>query len=493
MGSALTGILEKLDPYTVLMDEHESSEFQEVAEGRYIGIGITTVMSIDQFPRIVSILDGYSADRAGLKLGDKVISINGVSLKGKTTVEIGRLFDGDVNSEIILGIERENVQDMLMYRLFRTEIVMNDVSVWQVLEKKYCYVKLSRFSKEAGLDMQQTLRMVRDSLNRMNAILKGVVLDLRGNPGGLLSSAVAVASLFLEGGRLVVSTKAKNMAKTDIYSSSMDTSTFLKKIPLVVIVDGMSASASEVVAGAFQDLDRAVILGERTFGKGLVQGIYPLQNGKVLKMTNSEYFTPSGRTIQTMNYFNNENSDKKDSIKKTYKTSSGRTVAEKGGVMPDVLVKTDSLTTFEKVLLEKSLYFEYVIKNQLKLKNRTSKKNQDAELFNDFFDFLKSQNIRFTSDSRQKWKELLKEVRLSKDSVLENKLNLFYLTIKDNLEVPSDRLKQKILMDINLEMERIKGEEYYHKSVLRQDVVVKEAVSILSNYGIYKKILNLSK
>lgn len=355
MEAGIEGLLGALDPYSDFISEAEAGEVELVTAGKYGGIGIT-VGTRDGHITILSLMEGYSAQRQGLQPGDRILEVDGKPTSGLRADELRNLTRGEPGSEIRLKIDRDGEEKKLDFVLLREEIQLKNITYYDFISDSIAYIKLDRFSRGAGDELRLAIKDL-----KLKGPIGGVVLDLRGNPGGLLEAAVDIVEKFLPKGSLVVSTKGRAPDTERKFFATEDP--MLLSVPLVVLVNNRSASASEIVAGAVQDLDRGIILGTRTFGKGLVQTITPLVYNTQLKMTTAKYYTPSGRCIQEIDYAAKGKdgvfTPLPDSLKKKYKTLKGRLEFEAGGIQPDTIVNEAEQSEFYNYLTRKAIFFKF--------------------------------------------------------------------------------------------------------------------------------------
>ncbi|MEK6566071.1 MAG: S41 family peptidase, partial [Bacteroidota bacterium] len=317
MRAGIDGMLKTLDPYTVYIGEKESDELDLVTTGKYGGVGIT-IGNRDGMITVISLMEGFSAARQGIEVGDRIVDVDGKRVVGSSLEDVRQLVRGAPGTEVRVKIEREGAIEPLEFALMREEIPVRNVTYTGYVEKGLGYIRLERFSRTAGDDLRNALKDL-----RVTGELKGLVLDLRDNPGGLLDIAVETSAKFLAESSLVVSTRGRRGdADRKYYSTEKP---MLVDVPLVVLVNRGTASASEIVSGAIQDLDRGVIVGSRTFGKGLVQTITRLSDNSSLKITTARYYTPSGRCIQEIDYSHRTRDGNvvtfADSLKREFRTA----------------------------------------------------------------------------------------------------------------------------------------------------------------------------
>lgn len=330
---AKTGIdamLKELDPYTVYYHESNIEDYRLMTTGQYGGIG-ALIRKMGDFSFIAEPYEGKPAQAAGLKAGDKIVSIDGKSMEKKTTEEVSDALKGPKGTTFDLVVERSG-EGKKNFKITRDEIKLPDVPYFGMLQNKVGYVKLNSFTQTAAAD-------VKSAIEKLQAQgMQELVLDLRGNGGGLLIEAVKIVNFFVAKNQVVVTTKGRVTEENRTYKTLEDP--FAPNMPLVVLIDGGSASASEILAGSLQDLDRAVVIGETSFGKGLVQRTYDLKYGSKIKITIAKYYTPSGRCVQRLEYYDKENGQKPkevaDSLLKTFYTKNGRPVIDGRGIDPDI-------------------------------------------------------------------------------------------------------------------------------------------------------------
>ena len=350
---AIKNTLKDLDPYTVFYDEQEVEDARIRKEGEYGGIGVSTYYSKKGI-QINEVYKGYSADRAGLKAGDLIISIDGQSLQNMERDQLSLFLKGIPNSRVTFQILRQG--EVIKKEISRDKIIMKAVPFAEMIDSETGYIVLTGFNRRASSEVKKAFQKLK------NQGMQRLVFDLRSNPGGSLFESINIANFFLPKGKVIVKTKAKVKKWSTTYKASNKPLDL--EIPIVVLVNRRSASASEIVSGALQDYDRAIIMGERSFGKGLVQSYRKLTYGTQLKLTISKYYTPSGRCIQELDYANR---DAKGTIPKfsdqginEFKTSNGRIVYDGGGILPDIKMKRSKSTEATKTLVKSRAIFNYV-------------------------------------------------------------------------------------------------------------------------------------
>jgi carboxyl-terminal processing protease len=483
MQAGIDGMLGTLDPYTVYIDKEEGDEVDLMTNGKYGGVGITIGMR-DGAMRVISVMDGYSAQRQGVLPGDILLDVGGVSVASKRPDEVRNLTRGEPGTEVTIKVQREDEPSPLEFVLVRQEIQVKNVTYADFVDQGIGYIRLERFSRRASDEVRQAIKDL-----KLKGNLKGLVLDLRGNPGGLLDAAVEVAGKFVPRGTMVVSTKGRNQEADKKYFTSEEP--VLPTTPVIVLTDRGSASASEIVSGALQDLDRAMIVGTRTFGKGLVQTILPLDYGAQLKITTARYYTPSGRCIQEIDYMHKDKNGvftiEPDSLRKEFKTAHGRKVFEHGGVTPDSVVKEEDEGPMVRELLRRSLFFRFVNKYVADHKT-TAFTGVSNDILNSFRSYLDEIKFDYQEDSETKvneLKETAQKAHYGKEVLSE--LDGLLATFKKEKAHGFDRYRNHIADELNIEFAaRVNGEQGRIKASLEDDTQLKAAVGLLKNNKVYE-------
>ncbi|MFZ4589623.1 MAG: S41 family peptidase [Ignavibacteria bacterium] len=488
--SGINGMLGTLDPYTVYYGENDHESLDLITAGKYGGIGIT-ISFRDSSIVITDLMNGYEAERKGLRRGDIIKKIDGVDLTGIPNETVRKKVRGQVGTKLSMTVERDN--EVLEFELVRQEIILKDISYFGFLkneEKNIAYIKLDRFGNNSDREFDNVLKTLKSQKE-----INGLIIDLRNNGGGFLNSSIDILNKLVEKNNLLLTTKA-NKKDSEVKYFSKENPLIGKDVPLVVLVNQGTASASEIMAGALQDLDRAVIVGVKSFGKGLVQNIKDLNFDTHLKITIARYFTPSGRWIQSKDYFLENKygvfSNTETFAKKEFKTLNGRLVYANGGITPDVEVKTDGESELHKALIGKDMFFKYalayVAKNQgIKIFKATD------ETYTDFRQFLKEKGFDYKSISEKKLDELRKSLT---DNKLDEKLTSYLGTIEQTINSEEeneyirakDEIKRSIESDINRmiveEKEQIEG-------TFDSDMPLQEAISIILDKARYSNILGI--
>lgn len=487
MHAGIDGMLKTLDPYTVYLGEKESDEMDLVTTGKYAGVGITIGLR-DGYITVISPMDGFSAAKQGIQSGDRILEIDGKVLKTFSTDDVRELVRGVPGTSLKMKIEREGEPRQLEFVLIREEIPVRNVTYAGFVSEGIAYIRLERFSRTAGDDVRSSIKDLRSK-----GTIKGVVLDLRDNPGGLLDIAVDVVSKFLPESTLVVSTKGRRSDSERKYFSTG--TSMLGDVPLAVLVDRGSASASEIVAGAIQDVDRGVIVGTRSFGKGLVQTITRITENSSLKITSGRYYTPSGRSIQEIDYFHRTKDGvftvKSDSARKQFRTAHDRIVLDGEGIVPDSTVPDDPSNKLLDELARKAMLFKFA--NHLATEKRSFPENVEVtdELIREFDAFLKERDFQYEEDAEIQLKTLREtggKARYGKS--FSDEVDRLEKIIGVEKERAFERYDKEIRNALKLEIiERLRGEKAAIQASFKDDHQLQVATTLLKNKGAYAKLL----
>jgi carboxyl-terminal processing protease len=489
MRAGIDGMLRTLDPYTVYIGEKENDEIDLITNGKYGGVGVTIGLR-DGYVTVINLLEGFSAAKQGVEVGDRIIEVEGKATKGMSLEGIRQFVRGAPGTELKMKIEREGEKKPIDFVLMREEISVHNIAYAGYVVDGIGYVRLERFSRTAGDDLHNTIKDL-----QAKGELKGLVLDLRDNPGGLLESAVEVVSKFVPENSLVVSTRGRKSDSERKYYSLEEP--MLRDVPIAVLVNRFSASASEIVGGAFQDLDRGVVVGTRTFGKGLVQTIAQLSENTSLKITTARYYTPSGRCIQEIDYWHRDGdgnvTTKPDSLKREFRTAHNRRVWESGGILPDTIVSDTVRNMYLEELNRKSMFFKYANHFATERKMIPDTFEVTNAIIDNFEAFLKEKGFEYQDEGEMKLKELrtLAENARYDQSFLDgiNKL-------ENELKVSSGKQVYRYQEDIRIALKteilaRMKGDNARFESMFATDQQLQAAISILKDKKTYNKLLGL--
>lgn len=489
--NSIKGMLKELDPYTTFIPESDMDEFKFMTTGQYGGIG-ALIRKAGDYTMISEPYEGFPAQRSGLRAGDTILSINGVSTKGKGISGVSEMLKGKPNTPLELKLKRLGEDSVLTVGFDREKVTINNVQYYGIVGDNIGYILLGTFTKGAAKEVENAYKELKEKG------ITGIILDLRNNTGGLLNEAVDIANIWLSGSTEIVNTRGKVKQWDKKYiteNDPVDTA-----MPMVVLVNRASASASEIVCGSLQDLDRAVLVGQRTFGKGLVQTTRPLSYNTHLKITTAKYYIPSGRCIQALDY-THRNEDGSvgyipDSLKSEFQTKNGRTVFDGGGVEPDIKVVSELAQNVSIALYTSNTIFDfatiYASKNDA-IAKPTEFVLTDA-LYNEFVDYALNREINYHSRSNDKYKELIETAKkegyyeIAKDefSKLEAKLEV---DLRKDMESFSDEIRELLT-------EEIVSRYYYQKgrviSTLDEDKEILKAIEVINDKSKMASILNPS-
>jgi carboxyl-terminal processing protease len=487
MHAGIDGMLKTLDPYTVYLGEKESDEMELVTTGKYAGVGITIGVR-DGYITVINTMEGYSAAKQGIQSGDRILEIDGENARSMTPDIVRNHSRGTPGTTVKVKIEREGEPKPIEFVLIREEIPVRNVTFSGYASDGIGYVRLERFSRTAGEDVRNAIKELREK-----GTLKGLVLDLRDNPGGLLDMAVDVVSKFVPESTLVVSTKGRRADSEHKYYSYEKP--MLDEVPMALLIDRGSASASEIVAGAFQDLDRAVLVGTRSFGKGLVQTITRISDGSSLKITTGKYYTPSGRSIQELDYFHRTKDGgvtaKPDSLRKEFRTAHNRKVLDGRGISPDSTVEEETSSRLVEELSRKAMLFKFA--NYLASQKKTigDDFSVDDQLLMQFEGFLKEKDFQYEEEAETKLKELrevAKKERYGK-SFYED-IDRIEKAITAEKSRAFERYDREIREALRLEIiGRMKGDKAAIAASIKDDQQLQVAIALVKNKTLYKKLL----
>lgn len=491
MRAGIVGMLSKLDPYTVFIDEKNQENIDLITNGKYGGVGISIGIRNDKVT-ILEVLDGYSAQKQGIRIGDVVTGIGDVRVTPEKIDEISSMVKGEPGTPVQLKILRMNEKDTLIFNLVREEVIVKNLvfADFYPENSNNVYLKLSNFSRSAGDEVRSALRELKNKKE-----IKSIVLDLRGNPGGLLDVAVDICDKFLKKDLLIVSTRGKELSSEKKYFAVEEPLVGTEK--LVVLVNGNSASASEIVAGAIQDHDRGVILGTKSFGKGLVQTITPLSFNTSLKITTAKYYTPSGRCIQKIDYSkDNRVITEPDSLKEdVYATDNKRLVYSAGGITPDTTVNNGIESDLLKDLLAKGTIFNFADKFYYQNENADFKKIKDEKILSEYKKYLIESKYEYESDVEKKINEIVKHLNENHSSKeLPVTLEKLKSEVKGMFETEFSESSDEILNELKVELaHRFLGNDAGIKEKLEFDKQFNTALKLLQDDKSYSRLLSSGK
>jgi len=497
MRAGIDGMLGDLDPYTVFFDPEEQEGIKMLTKGEYGGVGIEIgLRGEDKELTVVAPMSDTPAARKGLRSGDVIIAVDGKSTAGFSTSDAAKHIKGPSGTEVTLTIRRPGVDEPLDYTLVRENIQIHDIAYSGMLDEEIAYVKLTRFSKNAGNDLEETLKEL------LKEDPKGLILDLRSNPGGLLPAAVKVSQQFLQKNDPIVSTKGRIKQSNREFRTRK--APLAGDIPLIVLINGGSASASEIVTGAIQDLDRGVVIGTPSFGKGLVQTVINLNNGNAVKITTARYYTPSGRLIQKdrekkQDYDENgfltklerkPDPAEVDTTAERFSTRAGREVYGGGGISPDMVIKPKLMNPISVELYRQDLFFNFV-DAWLSENGRPDTVIVSDEMVTAFNDFLEEKEFEYPIKG-------MDELNTLRQLGEKDSLNEDFFTLIDNLESElaesNNELEPEVQEFIYQNLDRqlasaLGGREWRIMSTFDEDTVLTVAIDILKDQERYNSML----
>jgi len=487
MKTGIDAMTRSLDPYTRYFSESDAESFRISTEGKYSGIG-SIMRNIDSTITVVEMYENSPSYKAGIRIGDQILEVNGKETKGKSSKDVANIVRGTPGTDIVFTVKSFGDNKNKKITIKRGEINIPNVPYFGKVNDSIGYIHLSTFTQNAGANVRKALSSLKDSFG-----IKGVILDLRNNGGGLLREAINVANVFVDKNEELVSTRGKLPDKNRTYSTRMDV--LDDSIPLVVLINDRTASASEIVSGSIQDLDRGIIIGQRSFGKGLVQNIFPIGFNSKIKITISKYYIPSGRCIQSKIYENGKavkiNKDKQN----LFHTRNGREVYDVGGVEPDIIIEKEVYSTFVNNIIKDNIVFKYVNNYVLNHPSIPPVDSFKFDQFDDFKHFLSDINYNYVTKSEKKLENIKKSI--DEDDLDENiKKNIDALIekIKNAKSGAVDKNKETIIRLVEKEIVK----RYYFnkgkiKDSLKNDKEIEKAIEILSDKEKYNKILTPNK
>ena len=489
MKVAIDAMLASMDPYTNYYAESDMEDVKMQVLGQYGGIG-SLIHQEGANIYVAEPYEGLPADKAGLKIGDRILAVNGESTEGKNNAEVSAAMRGQAGTKVTLRLEREG--KTFDVTITRAEIRLPNVSYSGIVNGNIGYIRLDEFTQNAAKNVREAFKR----LKRDNPGLKGVILDLRGNGGGLMGEAVDIVNIWVPQNELVVETKGKVASKNIKSRTRMPAEDV--DIPVAVLINGQSASASEIVSGSLQDLDRAVIIGERSYGKGLVQNILPKPYNSQMKVTVSKYFIPSGRCIQAIDYKHRDENGRAikvpDSLKTAFSTRHGRTVYDGFGIEPDIEVEHPTSSLLSVALYNRFHFFNYALKFHREHDTIPSPKDFviTEEIYQDFINYLSDKTYDYTTYTENILSDLRKVAE--EEDYMDNLKQQIDQLEKTYKEAKKDDLMRHRDEVSQLLKDAILVHYYYRKGciegALSDDPDVKKAVEILSSTAEYNRILN---
>ena len=482
MDKGIKSMLKELDPYTVFFNEQDVIKFKINNTGEYTGIGAMITRKEDKVI-LKEVYKNFPADKAGLKAGDEIIQIDDILLKDFKD-DASQLMKGTKNTKVKIVYYRQGKKTT--GTIILDEVEIKAVPYYKLLEDNIGYIVLSKFTEKASAETKAALL----DLKKQGATK--IILDLRGNPGGLLGEAVNICNLFVSKNETIVTTKSKVEKHNSTYKTRNEPVDL--EIPLAIIVNGKSASASEIVSGALQDLDRAVIIGNRSFGKGLVQRPLNLSYGTQVKVTISKYYTPSGRCIQALDYSHKDENGKAIRTEQkdynAFKTKRGRTVYDGGGIMPDVEVLETKPSTISKALVASDAIFNYATEFYYKNQGNPNAMFTNSD-FDGFKQFVKKNEYKMNTETEKALENTLEAAKKeSIDGNIQNEYNLLKVAIEKSNEKELDKNKSEIIMLLNDEIiTRFQYKEGLYDYDTQNNAEINKAKSVLKNTSDYNKIL----
>ncbi|MEX0721933.1 MAG: S41 family peptidase [Balneolaceae bacterium] len=484
MRNGMKAMLETLDPYTVLFDESQNEQAEIFSRGNYAGIGIDAGYRDGKIV-VIAPVEGGPADKAGIRAGDVIIAVDDISTEDLQPEEVSTLTAGEAGSEVNISIERFGLNQTLDFTLERERIEVTNVSYSGLIgnNQKTGYIRLAQFGNKSADEIRTAMMELSEKTD-----LQGLVLDLRDNPGGILQEAVGIIDKFIEPGITVVETRGRI---ADYNQSFVSREPVMFDKPLVVLMNGGSASASEVVAGTLQDLDRALIIGEQSFGKGLVQIVKPLPYNTSLKITISRYYIPSGRSIQSIKYTHkgkNSGMINSDSTQNEFQTRNGRIVYEGRGIEPDIDSKAGEMSLLETALMQQGMYFNFA--TEFEAQNESFEADElDDSVFRDFRNYLEKHNFSYKTDAERTLENLEDQLAGAEGSAQQlSDLNEIIDTEKENqFKNNESSIRKALFLELT---SRYKGQSGRIEAGLEMDPEVLEALDFITEKEKMAKLLS---
>jgi carboxyl-terminal processing protease len=486
MRVGMEAMLSDLDPYTTFIDEADNTDLNIITRGRYGGVGLNVGRRGGKIT-VIAPVEGASGYKQGVRAGDVLHRVADQPTDSLSVGDVRTLLRGEPGTTVNVTVRREGTPTPIEFTLTREQVTLQNVSYRGFLGEEasgIAYVKLERFARESGSEVQSALTELRD-----RQALRGVVLDLRDNPGGLLKAAVSVTELFVPQGATIVSTRGRLPETNRTYES--DRTPAFPDVPLVVLVNDFSASASEIVAGAVQDLDRGVVMGTTTYGKGLVQVVRNLPHNTSLKMTTAQYFTPSGRSIQNVDYTGGGEEAVPDSAGRTFETEAGRTVRDRHGIEPDVTVSAGDASELEKALQRKAAFFFYANHYAAGRDTLSAGFEADAAVLDDFQQWLDDEGFDYATRAERSVADLRERLQKQGYPSVGDEVDALQAALRDAKADGFDRHAADLQHHLEREiLARFVSESRQIQASLRYDAQVDSAVALIEDAERYRDILS---
>ncbi|MCS6929240.1 MAG: S41 family peptidase [Saprospiraceae bacterium] len=483
MRVCLDAMVGSLDPFTNYISETDIEGYRYLYDGRYNAVGLEA-KKMGDWVVVTELLEDSPAHKAGLRVGDVITSVSGQNAKGRSAEDVMAFLRGVQGTKIDLTVRRPGEEKELRLTIERAEIEAKNVPHSGFVASEIGYIHLTTFTQNAGRNVADALK----KLKEQNPQMQGVILDLRDNGGGLLNEAVNVANVFLPRGEFITAMRGKVPEWDRSFSTTLNPVD--EKIPVVVLINKRSASASEIVSGALQDLDRAVLIGQRSYGKGLVQNTRDIGYNAKLKLTTAKYYIPSGRCIQSVRYRNGEPVDIPDAERAVFRTRNGRPVLDGGGITPDIVLPADTASGLVRALLDQNVIFDYVTEWMLKHPNAVdSIETFVFQDWDDFQQFVRRRQFTYETESEKKLRELA-TLSAAEGFALQAEIQALERKIKMERSGEMARNRTSIVRRIE---EEIVGRIYFQggkvRKRLKNDPEVEEAIKILRDPERYRAVL----
>jgi carboxyl-terminal processing protease len=488
MRNGIDAMLENLDPYTNFFDEADNGDIDIITRGRYGGVGLNVGLRNGEVT-VVSPVEGASGYLQGVKAGDIIIRVAGQSVADLTLTDIRNILRGEPGTAVDITVTREGAPEPLEFLLTREEVQLKNVThsgfIGGGVAAGIGYIKLERFARDAGKEVRQAIQELQQA-----GALNGLVLDLRDNPGGLLDAAVEITELFVPRGSVIVSTRGREPQSENTYKSNV--TPLLPDVPLAILLNGISASASEIVAGAVQDLDRGIIVGSSSFGKGLVQIVKPLPYNTSLKLTTAKYFTPSGRSIQAIDYQRHDGqfSEIPDSLRRSFQTAAGRIVKDGRGIEPDLDASDGAQSELEQALIRRAAFFFFANHFASEYDQIPVDFVVTDDVFRGFREWLNEENFTYRTTAEQSAEELAERLAAIGYDETNDELTALRAALKAEKEKDFDRYKDLLKEQLRAQiLARYHGDSAQVEASLSHDTQYAAALDILQDREKYLQLL----